>query len=257
MFDPQHPTLKARLAARGCLGVAWLSLGSAAIVEIAARARPDAIVLDQQHGLWERRELEAAIGCVPSEIPVLVRVAENSAAAIGGALDAGAEGVIVPLIESAREAAQALRHSRYPPLGLRSAGGVRPLHDFAGYVAGAHAIVTILMVETAAGLAQAGAIAASQGLDMIFIGGGDLALSLGVAQDDARHAQACTAILRASEAVGVPCGIYTGSAEAAARRRAEGFAMVVVASDGDVLARGFSAACSSFRALQELVRRAR
>ncbi|MEO8656380.1 MAG: hypothetical protein ABI409_19815, partial [Ramlibacter sp.] len=86
MFDPRHPTFKKRVAAGNCLGVSWLALGSAALVEIAAAARPDAIVLDQQHGLWERRELEAAIGLVSSDIPVLVRVAENSPLAIGTAL---------------------------------------------------------------------------------------------------------------------------------------------------------------------------
>jgi 2-keto-3-deoxy-L-rhamnonate aldolase RhmA len=247
MFDPQRPTLKKRLAAGECLGVAWLSLGSAALAELAARARPDAIVLDQQHGLWERRELEAAIGLVPSEIPVLVRVAENSATAIGTALDAGAEGVIVPLIESAEAAAQALRFSRYPPLGTRSGGGVRPLVDFAGYAAGASSIATLLMIETRAGLAAASAIAAAEGLDMVFIGPGDLALSLEVAPTHAEHAEACSAIRRASEAVGVPCGIYTGSAEAATARRAEGFRMVVVASDLDLAVRGFAQACAGFR----------
>jgi 2-keto-3-deoxy-L-rhamnonate aldolase RhmA len=248
MFDPRRPTLKKRLSAGDCLGVAWLSLGSAAVAELAARARPDAIVLDEQHGLWERREMEAAIGLVPSDIPVLVRVAESSARAIGTALDAGAEGVIVPLIESAEAAAQALRFSRYPPLGTRSGGGVRPLVDFAGYAAGASSIATLLMIETRAGLAAASAIAAAEGLDMIFIGPGDLALSLGVAPTQTEHAAACNAIRRTSEAAGVPCGIYTGSADAAAARCAEGFRMVVIASDIDLALHGFAKASADFRA---------
>lgn len=256
MFDPHHPTLKARIARGDCLGAVWLSLGSAAIVELAARARPDAIVLDLQHGLWERREMEAAIGVVPSDIPVLVRVAENSAIAIGGALDAGAEGVIVPLIENAHDAELALRHSRFPPLGQRSAGGVRPLQDFAAYLAGAPSLVTMLMIETAAGLAQADAIAKTEGLDMVFIGGGDLALSLGVSPADAMHAQACEAIRSAALAVRVPCGIFTSSADAAASRRAQGYSMVVVATDGDLIARGFRAACDGFRASPGITREA-
>jgi 2-keto-3-deoxy-L-rhamnonate aldolase RhmA len=247
-FDPRHPTFKNRLRAGGCLGVAWLALGSAAIAELAARARPDAIVLDQQHGLWERRELESAIGLVPSDIPVLVRVAERSPLAIGTALDAGAEGVIVPLIESAEAAAQAVRNSRYPPRGERSGGGVRPLQDFAGYLAGADAIATILMIETRAGLEQADAIAATEGVDMVFIGTGDLALSLGVTAAQPEHAQACKAIRRASEAAGVPCGIFTGSLDAARLRRDEGYRMVVVATDIDLVAQGFAAASDGFRA---------
>lgn len=246
MFDPRRPTLKARLARDPCLGAMWFALGSAAIVELAVRARPDAIVIDQQHGLWERRDIEAAIGIVPSEIPVLVRVAENSALAIGMALDAGAEGVIVPLIESAEAAAQAVRFSRYPPHGIRSAGGVRPLQDFASYAQGAASIATILMIETRDGLAQVDAIAATEGLAMIFIGAGDLALSLGVAPTHAEHAAACAAIQNASAAAGAPCGIFTSTAEAAAARRDEGYRMVVVATDFGVTTRGFAAATAGF-----------
>lgn len=247
MFDPRHPTFKQRVAAGGCLGVTWLALGSPAVVELAARARPDAIVLDQQHGLWERRELEAAIGLVPSQIPALVRVAENSALAIGTALDAGAEGVIVPLIESAEEAARAVRSSRYPPRGNRSGGGVRPLQDFAGYLAGAHGIATILMIETRAGVEQAAQIAATEGVDMVFIGSGDLALSLGAAPTQPEFAAACAGVRRASEAAGVPCGIFTGSVEGARQRRDEGYRMVVVANDSDVVGQGFAAASDAFR----------
>lgn len=248
MFDPHRPTLKSLLARGPCLGVAWFAAGSAALVELAVRARPDAIVIDLQHGLWERRELEAAIGLVPCDIPVLVRVTENSALAIGTALDAGAEGVIVPLIESAEAAAQALRFSRYPPRGIRSAGGVRPLQDFAGYVKGAEAIATILMIETRAGLEQAAAIAATGGADMIFIGAGDLALSLGVAPPQPEHGAACAAIHNASIAAGVPCGIFTASTDSARTRRDEGYRMVVIGSDINLIAGGFAAAATDFRA---------
>ena len=91
------------------------------------QAKPDAIVIDAQHGLWDRKSLEDTLGIVSSAAPVLVRVAENSLAAIGQALDAGAEGVIVPLIETDHEAAAAVAASRFPPEGARSGGGVRPL----------------------------------------------------------------------------------------------------------------------------------
>jgi 2-keto-3-deoxy-L-rhamnonate aldolase RhmA len=247
MFDPKCPTFKSRLAAGHCLGVAWLALGSAALAELAARARPDAIVIDLQHGLWERRELEAAIGLVPSEVPVLVRVAENSPRAIGTALDAGAEGVIVPLIESREAAAEAVRSSRYPPLGARSGGGVRPLRDFAEYLRAASAIATILMIETKAGLEQSEAIATTEGVDMIFIGSGDLALSTGGSPLQPEHARACAAIRCTSEAAGVPCGVFTSSPEAARQRRQEGYRMVVVATDIDLAVRGFAAASDAFR----------
>ncbi len=248
MFDPARPTLKARIAAGDCLGVSWFSLGSAALVEAGARARPDAIVIDLQHGLWERRELEAAIGVVPHDIPVMVRVAENTPLAIGSALDAGAEGVIVPMIDSAAEGRAAIRSAKYPPFGLRSAGGVRPLQDFAGYLKGAEHIAVLLMIETAAGLAQAGAIAKLEGLDMVFIGTGDLALSLQTMQGDAkRHAKACEKIRRACAGASVACGTFTTSVEAALERRREGYGMVVAANDIDIVSRGFAEASARLR----------
>lgn len=247
MFHPDRPTLKTRIAAGDCLAVSWLALGSVAVAEIAARAGADAIVLDLQHGLWERRDLEAAIGLVPAGIPVIVRVAENSALAIGTALDAGAEGVMVPMIETAADAVQALRYAKYPPHGQRSAGGVRPLKDFGAYVQGASQIAVMVMIETAAGLAQAAEIAAVPGLDMVFIGTGDLSLSLQIAGSDPRHAEACESIRQACEAAAMPCGIFTGTRAGALESRDRGYGMVVAASDIDVVARGFADAVGALR----------
>ena len=86
MFDPRRPTLRYRLDKGETLGVVWLSLGSVALCELAARSRPDAIVLDMQHGLWDRLSMENAIGATPSDIPVMIRIAENTPLAIGQAL---------------------------------------------------------------------------------------------------------------------------------------------------------------------------
>lgn len=246
MFNPAQPTLKARIAAGDCIAVSWLSLGSAALAEAAARARPDAVVIDMQHGLWDRRELEAAIGVVPGHTPVIVRVAENSATAIGMALDAGAEGVIVPMIESAEQSRHAVRCAKYPPHGIRSAGGVRPLMDFGAYVEGAKHIVVMVMIETAAGLANAREIAAVEGLDMVFIGTGDLALSLEIgAADASKHAEACAEIKRACDDASVPCGAFTGTTDAARQRRDAGYRMVVAANDIDVVMQGFARATAA------------
>ena len=248
MFNPEHPTLKSHIASGECLAVAWLSLGSAAVAEAVARTRPDAIVIDMQHGLWDRHGLESAIGLVPHDIPVIVRVAENSALAIGTALDAGAEGVMVPMIDNAADAKKSLQFARYPPHGTRSGGGVRPLQDFSAYLKGAADLVVMLMIETAAGLANAQAIARVQGLDMVFIGTGDLALSLGTpGVKTLEHRRACARIKRACQAASVPCGVFTGTPEAALEHRALGYGMVVVANDMDIVARGFAGASETFR----------
>jgi 2-keto-3-deoxy-L-rhamnonate aldolase RhmA len=248
MFDPHRPTLRYRLHRGDSLGVFWLSLGSVALCELAARSRPDAIVIDMQHGLWERTTLELAIGVVPCDIPVMVRVAENTPLAIGQALDAGAEGVIVPLIETAKQARAAVAASHYPPRGKRSGGGVRPLADFVDYVdAAGRSIVVCLMVETEKGRRNARKIAAVEGVDMVFIGTGDLALSIGCfPQIDARHDAARLDIHDACRAEWTLCGSFTVSPDDARARRDQGFRMVVTANDGDIVMRGFNQAQSQF-----------
>ncbi len=249
MFDPRQPSLKTSLATGRCLGVVWLSLGSTAIVELAARSRPDAIVIDMQHGLWDRSDLEAAIGVVPSNIPVIVRVAENTALAIGTALDAGAEGVIVPLVETAKQARRAVSYAKYPPQGIRSGGGVRPLQDFVNYVGASDSIVVMVMVETAKGLANAEEIAAVDGVDMVFIGTGDLALSIGAFPKPSHdHAIACADVHRAGRAAWIPTGIFTGGADMARARRDQGYRLVVIANDIDLVHSGLAASVAKFRA---------
>lgn len=247
MFDPRRATLRHRIDRGDCLGVAWLAIGSVAIVEAAARAKPDAIVLDLQHGLFDRTSLEASVAVVPPEIPVLVRVAENGATAIGTALDAGAEGVIVPLVETGKQARRAVAYSRYPPHGIRSGGGVRPLADFPGYVEGAEKLVTIVMIETARGVKNAAKIAAAEGVDMVFIGTGDLALSLGTfPNSDPRHSEACERVRAACRKAWTPCGIFTMGLQGAEERRGQGYRMVVIANDMDIVQRGFAQARAGF-----------
>jgi kynurenine formamidase/2-keto-3-deoxy-L-rhamnonate aldolase RhmA len=240
-----------------------MAMGSTAVLELAAAAKPDAIVIDAQHGLWDRPTIEHAVGAVSARgaagVPALIRTAENSAYAIGHALDSGAEGVIVPLIETDTDAAAAVAAARFPPHGSRSGGGVRPLgRDFGAYYRSANERTVVgVMIETQRGVRNAAAIASTPGIDFVLIGTGDLAVSLGgFPKVDARHEQACRAILAACDAAGVPCGIFTPSAEAAAARRREGYAFVVVGNDIDVVARGFTSAMTRFNrspedALQE------
>lgn len=249
MFDTNCRSLRERLAKREPLGVFWMSTGSPAVIELAATAKPDAIVLDAQHGLWDRLSIEYAIGATSRHAPVLVRTAENSPVAIGQALDAGAEGVIVPLIEDERQAAAAVSAARFPPQGSRSAGGVRPLSQgFVNYYAQANAgMVVGVMIETEHAVQNAAAIAGTAGIDFVLIGSGDLAISLGTfPKPDVRHEETCRAVLDACKASGVPCAIFTNTVDAAIERRREGYALVVVANDIDVLTTGFSSAMTQF-----------
>ncbi len=238
------PTLRQRLAAGNPVGVVWMMLGCPAIAEVAATLTPDAVVFDAQHGLWDRSALEAGIGALRGATPSLVRVAENSAAAIGPALDAGADGVIVPMIETAEQAAAAVAFARFPPHGARSAGGVRPLaRGFAAYHAAASAnTVAAVMIETVAGVANADAIARTPGLDLVLLGPGDLALSLGCAGlPDARHDQACADVLAACRRNRVACGTFASGQDTDAF-----YQLVVLANDLDVVATGFGAGLRGF-----------
>lgn len=234
---------------RGGVGAFWFSLGSPALVELSLPARPDAVVIDLQHGLWSRDGMEAALGLVPPGIFTVARLPDGTAREIGQALDAGAGCVLVPLVETAAEALACVRAAHYPPHGRRSAGGVRPLGgDFASYVAGARARTTVgVMIETAAGVEQAEAIAATPDLDFVFIGTGDLALSLGCFPGtDEPHEAACRRVLAACRSAGIPCGIFTTAAEDAARRLREGYALAVLANDIALVSTGFTNARAAF-----------
>ncbi|MBS0412559.1 MAG: hypothetical protein JSR86_21770 [Proteobacteria bacterium] len=233
MISARLPTsaLKDRLKSGPAVGCHWLSLGSPAIAELAAESGADAIVIDTQHGLWDRSSLEAAIGAVAGRVPVLVRVADQSDWAIGSALDAGAHGVIVPMVNTGEECARVVGATQYPPTGHRSGGGARTSADFVAYRAAAQHLVASVMIETAAAVEAAEAIAATPGLDMIFIGPGDLSLSLGSSQGQPDFEAAVAKVMAAGRAAGVPVGIFTTGIDQAVARAKEGHCFVVAAYD--------------------------
>ena len=245
-----HPTstLKARLRNGEAVGCHWLQLGSPMLAELAAEGNPDAIVLDMQHGVWDRVSLNEAVGAIAGRAPVICRVADDSLFSINSALDAGCHGVIVPLIDTAEQCAAAVSAAHYPPIGRRSAGGPRTGVDFTAYrtATDAHLLVAV-MIETQAGLDACEAIAATPGLDMIFIGPADLSLALNVAQSSAPFEAALKRILAAGRAAGVSIGLYTGSAAQARTRAAEGFQFTVAVNDMAVARSGAAAGWSAFR----------
>ncbi|MEW9586201.1 HpcH/HpaI aldolase/citrate lyase family protein [Paraburkholderia sp. DGU8] len=217
----------------------WLALGSAPVVEFAAHVAPGAIVLDLQHGLWERGTLEAAIAAVRMRVPVIGRCADNSPHAIAQVLDAGASSVLIPMIETADDARRAVSASRYPPFGTRSAGGVRPL--LAGFEAMLEAdrhVAVGMLIETVEGVRNAREIAAVPGVDYLFIGTGDLSLSRGTTDSEV-IAGDCERVLAAARERGLPCGIFTGDAAAAREAFTNGYRMAVAANDIDVFKQAF------------------
>ncbi len=244
IFIPFKPLL----AGDGPVDLIWLALGNAALAEFAAHARPGAIVLDLQHGLWDRHSLEAAVGTAGRHVPVIARCAANTPHHICQALDSGASSVLIPLVETTEDARRAVMAGRYPPAGIRSAGGVRTL--LAGIEAmleaGDHVAVGV-MIETVQGVENVEAIAAVPGIDYLFIGTGDLALSRGTSSPEVLERD-CRRVFEAAQQRGIPCGIYTGTADAARDAFGKGYKLAVCANDTDVARAGFMQATQGVRA---------
>ena len=160
----------------------WLSISHSFSAEMMARQDFDALCVDMQHGTGELNNVLPMLQAISQTDTVpIVRVAWNDSAAIMKALDLGAYGIIVPLINSAEEAAAAVAACRYPPLGVRSFGPHRAML-YAGndYVTHAnHELLVLAMIETREGVANLEEILAVEGLDGIYIGPADLALSHG------------------------------------------------------------------------------
>ena len=160
----------------------WVVLDSPTSTERVASVGYDYVCLDGQHGLFGYSGMLAGLTAIDAagEAVGIVRVGANDAATIGRALDAGAAGVIVPLVNSAEDAARAVAASRYPPVGVRSYGPGRYSSPVGPLLAEINdAVMVLAMIETAEGLADVEAIAATPGLDGLYIGPSDLTIGLG------------------------------------------------------------------------------
>jgi 4-hydroxy-2-oxoheptanedioate aldolase len=217
---------------------AWLSLGNAHTAELIAHAGFDWVCVDLQHGLIDYGDLLRMLPAIStSEVTPLVRVSANNPAEIMKVLDAGAMGVIVPLVNSRAEAMAAVSACRYPPDGTRSFGPARAaLYGGRGYATEANGqIACIVMIETAEGMEHLESIVSTPGLAGVYVGPSDLALALGLSArgdtDDAKHLAAVEHILTVCKRHRVPAGIHTSSLDYAKRRLAAGFDFVTLGSD--------------------------
>jgi 4-hydroxy-2-oxoheptanedioate aldolase len=224
----------------------WAVIPSSLTTELAAAAGPAYVVVDQQHGALAPAGLTAMLqGIDAGGSTPLVRVARNDPFWIGQALDLGAAGVIVPMVDDADAAARAVSACRYAPAGERSYGALR-----GGGPAGDPPLC-LTMIETRAGLENAEAIAATPGLDGIYVGPSDLSLSLGLqVAGHFGHQPVLEAIARVRAACAaneVICGVHCTNAEDAARWAGEGVAMVTAGADLGHLAAGLAAALATAR----------
>lgn len=233
----------------------WLAIPHAFAAETMAHQGWDSLTIDLQHGVIDYAQMLGmlqAISTTPT-VPV-VRVPWLEPGIIMKSLDAGAYGIICPMVNTREECQRLLSYTRYAPKGTRSFGPIRALlYGGADYPAHANdTIVTFAMIETAQALDNLDAILSVEGLDAIYIGPSDLSLALGcrpVFDDvDPKAQQAIDHILERAKAHGVKAGIHNGLPRVAKDRIAKGFRFVTVSSDARLLASGSQALLGEMRA---------
>ena len=160
---------------------AWLTINSPLLIDAIGDAGWDCILIDQQHGLGGH---DAMVSCLTAAkavgMPALVRVAANDPGLIGRALDAGAQGIVCPLINSAEDAERFVAAVKYPPRGNRSWGPYRAQFNLSGdYVAQANKwTIACPQIETSGALAELDALLSIAGVDMVCFGPNDLSAAL-------------------------------------------------------------------------------
>ena len=217
---------------RPCHGV-WSLLPGSVTGEVLGRTGADYVVVDLQHGARSEAELPGVAAAITAAGSVpLARTRSPFFADVGRPLDLGACGVIVPNIRDAQHAREVVAACRYAPTGTRSIGRLS---------GGADEPLLIAMVETASALDDLDAVLAVQGLDGVYVGPGDLGLSLGLTGEGRRGELrgVLSSIIGRAVAAGVPVGVHAYNGEEAAGYAAEGATIVTVAVDvpslGDVV----------------------
>jgi 4-hydroxy-2-oxoheptanedioate aldolase len=223
----------------------WLAIPDGFAAETMAHQGWDTLTIDMQHGVIDYPAMVhmlQAISTTPT-VPI-VRVPWLEPGIVMKTLDAGAYGVICPMVNTREDAQKLVAWTNYAPRGTRSFGPVRALlYGGADYPAAANdTIVRFAMIETAQALDNLDAILSVEGLDAIYIGPSDLSLALGcrpVFDDvDPPVAQAIAHILERAKAHGVQAGVHNGRPDVAQARVAMGFRFVTVGSDARLLAAG-------------------
>lgn len=232
----------------------WLAIANSFSAETMAHQGWDALTIDLQHGVVDYQAMVGMLQAISTTATVpIVRVPWLEPGILMKTLDAGAYGVICPMVNTREEAQRFVAWTSYAPKGTRSFGPVRALlYGGADYPAKANeTIVRFAMIETAQALDNLDAILSVEGLDAIYIGPSDLSLALGCKPTfddvDPPVAQAIEHILARAQAHGVKAGIHNGRPDVARARIAKGFRFVTVSSDARLIAAGSQQLLSEMR----------
>ncbi|OBH59021.1 HpcH/HpaI aldolase/citrate lyase family protein [Mycobacterium sp. E2479] len=242
MTDTSPSSLQLALRGKTPIFGGWVTGPTALGPEEFARAGYDYVGFDAQHGYLDDAGIAGILRRI-EHVPVgtVVRLPNAEAAPIGRVLDAGADAVVIAMIESADQAAAAVGATRYPPRGVRSFG---PLRASLGHDPATHEsrVGVFAMIETAAALSGIQEICAVDGLTGIYVGPADLAISLGVRVVGAtRHPDVLDAIVRihrAASDAGLVTGIHAGDGKTGHAMAQLGFDMITLAAEAQALRRG-------------------
>ena len=233
----------------------WLAIPNSFSAEVMAHQGWDTLTIDLQHGVIDYAGMVTMLQAI-STTPVvpIVRVPWLEPGIIMKSLDAGAYGIICPMVSTREDAQRLVAYTNYAPRGTRSFGPVRALlYGGADYAQHAnYTVVRFAMIETAQALDNLDAIMSVEGLDAVYIGPSDLSLALGcrpVFDDvDPPVAQAIDHILERARAHGLQAGVHNGAPEVALGRVAKGFRFVTVGSDARLMAGAAQQALAKMRA---------
>ncbi len=231
----------------------WLNISSSWSAEVMAHAGYDSLVVDFQHGyhtVGDAVQMYQAMSA--TRVTPMARVPWNDPIYIQRLLDAGAMGIICPMVNTGEECERFVSSTRYFPDGIRSSGPTRPnLVMGSDYVQWANEeIIAMAMIETATALENLDDILSVKGLDAIYIGPGDLGMTLCVEGRDTTdpiQLAAYDKILAACKQHGIVAGLHTGSAEYARKMVALGFQFVTINTDSGLLLKMAQQTLSQFR----------
>lgn len=254
-----HSLFRAALAnpAAPALGT-WVKLPAVESMELVGLAGFDFAVIDMEHSALSLETVHRLIGtALFSGVSPIVRIPSLDGSIVQRVLDAGAEGIMLPHVDTVEQASAAAHAVRFPPLGGRGVGstsragqwGAMSRADYLRY--GQEEVVLIVQIESAEAARNAGAIAAVAGVDALLIGAADLSTSEGTTESDARVIEIIAAAIRDTTAAGVPIG-NAGSPTAASVQASvdAGYAFTIMGNDASMLGDAAAAALSAGRAVR-------
>ncbi|MGP3534692.1 HpcH/HpaI aldolase family protein [Microbacterium sp. RD1] len=233
----------------------WVKLPAVESVELAALAGFDFVVIDLEHSPLDLQTMYAQIGVARlSGVAPIVRIPAADAGLIQRVLDAGAEGIMVPHVDTADQAARVVRMMRFPPVGTRGVGGTSragawgalPREEYVRF--GQEEVVLIAQLESAEAVRNAGEIAATEGVDTVLVGAADLAMSEGLADGDPRVTELIREAVARIAPTGTPVGNAGGATADAVRSAvALGFTFTMMSNDASLLGAAARAAVTAGR----------